>query len=76
LAWAPSGGAWNWRGADHEIRPGDRIALVATRSGLARLLRSTRGSAASPPVSRLPHGLPSQRGKDFLTREPPLDQVQ
>jgi Trk K+ transport system NAD-binding subunit len=76
LAWAPSGGAWNWRGSDHQIRPGDRVAVVATRSGLARLLRSIRGGPPSPPVSRLPHGLPSRRGKDFLTREPPLDQVQ
>ncbi|HWJ52942.1 MAG TPA: NAD-binding protein [Propionibacteriaceae bacterium] len=53
LAWAPSGGTWNWRGADHQIRPGDRVAVVATRSGLARLLRITKGGAPSPPVSRL-----------------------
>ncbi len=56
LAWAASGGTWNWRGADHLIRPGDRVAVVATRSGLARLLRITKGGAPRPPVSRLGAG--------------------
>jgi Trk K+ transport system NAD-binding subunit len=63
LAWAPSGGAWNWRGTDHQIRPGDRVAVVATRSGLAGLLRATRGGAPSPQVNRLAEGLPSERKK-------------
>jgi Trk K+ transport system NAD-binding subunit len=56
LAWAASGGTWNWRGADHQIRPGDRVAVVGTRSGLARLLRITKGGAPRPPVSRLGAG--------------------
>ena len=58
LAWAASGGTWSWRPADHRIRPGDRVAVVATRSGLARLIRATKGGAPSPPVTRLPEGLP------------------
>ena len=62
LAWAPSGGPWNWQGTDHQIRPGDRVAVVATRSGLAHLLRITKGGAPSPPVGRLAEGLPGQRG--------------
>jgi Trk K+ transport system NAD-binding subunit len=62
LAWGPSGGTWNWRDTDHQIRPGDRVAVVATRSGLARLLRITKGGAPSPPVGRLAEGLPGQRG--------------
>jgi hypothetical protein len=62
LAWAPSGGAWDWRATHHQIRPGDRVAVVATRSGLARLLRAIRGGAPSPPVGRLAaEGLGSSR---------------
>jgi TrkA-C domain len=63
LAWAASGGSWSWHGIDHQIRPGDRVAVVATRSGLARLLRATRGGSPNSPVSRLAEGLPPQRGK-------------
>ena len=62
LAWAPSGGSWNWRSTDHQLRSGDRVAVAATRSGLARLLRATKGRTPNPPVSRLVEGLPGQPG--------------
>ena len=42
LAWAPAAGSWTWHRLDHPVRPADRIAVVATRSGLARLLRATK----------------------------------
>jgi Trk K+ transport system NAD-binding subunit len=45
------GDTWDWTPAyDEVLRPGDRIAVAGTRSGLARLLLATRaphGSAAS-----------------------------
>ena len=67
LAWAPAGGAWDWRRMDRVVRTGDRLAVVATRAGLARLLRATkeptRPAAPTAPVSRLSEGTPSQRGK-------------
>ena len=50
LAWAPSSGNWSWRGTDSRIRPGDRFAVVATRSGLARLLRATKEPPRSSPA--------------------------
>jgi Trk K+ transport system NAD-binding subunit len=66
LAWAPAGGAWDWRRVDRVARTGDRLAVVATRAGLARLLRATkepnRPGAPRTPVSRLSEGTPSQRG--------------
>jgi Trk K+ transport system NAD-binding subunit len=44
-------GPWNWAPEpDRVLRPGDRIAVAGTRSGLARLLMATRaqrGSAVS-----------------------------
>jgi hypothetical protein len=49
LAWAPAGGDWTWDRGPHRIRPDDRIAIDATRSGLARLLRATKAGVVSPP---------------------------
>ena len=48
LAWAPAGGAWDWRRMDHQVRTGDRLAVVATRAGLARLLRVTKEPTRLP----------------------------
>ncbi len=42
LAYAPAGGSWTWSLANPELHPGDRIAVAATRSGLARLLLTTK----------------------------------
>ncbi|HLT60329.1 MAG TPA: NAD-binding protein [Microlunatus sp.] len=42
LAFAPAGGAWTWQPANPVVEPGDRLAVVATRSGLARLLLHTK----------------------------------
>lgn len=42
LAYAPVGGDWTWTPADPALRPGDRLAVAATRSGLARLLLATK----------------------------------
>ncbi|HEY2176515.1 MAG TPA: NAD-binding protein [Mycobacteriales bacterium] len=48
LARQDLGGAWNWSPSpEREIRPGDRIAVAGTRSGLARLLMATRGQQSS-----------------------------
>ena len=52
LAWAPAGGGWTWERGPHRVASGDRIAVVATRSGLARLLRATKAGAVGPPVTR------------------------
>ena len=52
LARAPAGGGWTWERGPHRIGSGDRIAVVATRSGLARLLRATKAGAVRPPVTR------------------------
>ena len=48
LAWAPAGGAWTWERGPHQVGSGDRIAVVATRSGLARLLRATKAGVVGP----------------------------
>ena len=50
LAWAPTQGEWHWERGGHAVQPGDRLAVVATRSGLARLLRATRTTAPRPPA--------------------------
>jgi Trk K+ transport system NAD-binding subunit len=49
LAWSrsPSGTSWQWGHLDHELAGNERIAVVATRAGLARLLRITRASATA-----------------------------
>jgi len=49
LAWSrsSSGTNWQWRHLDHELAGNERIAVVATRAGLARLLRVTRASATA-----------------------------
>ena len=48
LAWSRSPGAsWQWGYLDHELAGNERIAVVATRAGLARLLRVTRASATA-----------------------------
>jgi Trk K+ transport system NAD-binding subunit len=48
LAWSRSSGtSWQWGHLDHELAGNERIAVVATRAGLARLLRVTRASAAT-----------------------------
>ena len=63
LAWSSAGGDWDWRRVvDREVRTGDRLAVVATRAGLARLLRASKGVVPSPPA-RLVEGAPGQRGK-------------
>ncbi|MBP2415609.1 NAD-binding protein [Microlunatus capsulatus] len=48
LAVAPAGGGWDWRWADRPVEAGDRLAVVATRAGLARMLRATK--AVRPPA--------------------------
>jgi Trk K+ transport system NAD-binding subunit len=67
LAWAPAGGDWDWRRVDRVVRTGDRLAVVATRAGLARLLKATKEPTRPPapraPVGRLSEGTPSQRGQ-------------
>lgn len=50
LAWAPAQGEWHWDIGPRVVQPGDRLAVVATRSGLARLLRATRTAAPRPPA--------------------------
>jgi Trk K+ transport system NAD-binding subunit len=49
LAWSrsSSGTNWQWGRLDHELAGNERIAVVATRAGLARLLRVTRASATA-----------------------------
>ena len=42
-----SGTSWQWGHLDHELAGNERIAVVATRAGLARLLRVTRASATA-----------------------------
>jgi hypothetical protein len=43
LAWASApGDDWNWGPEDHRLEAGDRLAVVATRAGLARVLRTTK----------------------------------
>ena len=41
-----AGGPWEWGHDDHELIGNERLAVVATRAGLARLLRATK--AANP----------------------------
>jgi hypothetical protein len=53
LAWADATGRWSWEPSPRRLIAGDQLAVVATRSGLARLLRATRAVVApSPPVAR------------------------
>ena len=48
LAWSRSSGTnWQWGHLDHAVAGNKRIAVVATRAGLARLLRVTLASAAA-----------------------------
>jgi Trk K+ transport system NAD-binding subunit len=48
LAWARAGGAhWTWGHDAHQLAANDRLAVAATRAGLARLLRATR--SGEPP---------------------------
>ena len=42
LAVSGRGQSWDWSASDVALGPGDRLAVVATRSGLARLLRATK----------------------------------
>lgn len=42
LAYAPIGSGWTWRYGNPVLRAGDRVAVVATRAGLARLLLTTK----------------------------------
>jgi Trk K+ transport system NAD-binding subunit len=42
LACAAPGQAWSWHAGDRQARAEDRLAVVATRSGLARLLLNLR----------------------------------
>ncbi|HEY5821760.1 MAG TPA: NAD-binding protein [Propionibacteriaceae bacterium] len=50
LAWAPhTGSSWEWGHADHELSGNDRLAVVATRAGLARLLRTTKSASSRQP---------------------------
>jgi Trk K+ transport system NAD-binding subunit len=52
LAWAPSvGSQWHWGNDVHELSAGDRLAVAATRSGLARLLRVTKSAAVPAQVT-------------------------
>lgn len=48
LAWAPGSGVdWTWDRTPHRVVAEDRLAVVATRAGLARLLRATKSRPAS-----------------------------
>ncbi|MET0693518.1 MAG: NAD-binding protein [Propionibacteriaceae bacterium] len=40
---------WSWDAVDRELSGGDRLAVVATRAGLARLLLSTKRISTPPP---------------------------
>ena len=54
LARLEDGAAWNWSPAfDKEVTPGTRIAVAGTRSGLARLLLTTRAPHRSGPSERM-----------------------
>jgi len=44
------GESWVWDAEDVQVRGGDRLAVVATRAGLARLLLSTKN--VTPPQAR------------------------
>jgi Trk K+ transport system NAD-binding subunit len=45
LAWARGGSShWEWGHDAHQLAANDRLAVVATRAGLARLLRATRST--------------------------------
>ena len=45
LAWVRAGGSlWQWGHDSHQLAANDRLAVVATRAGLARLLRATRST--------------------------------
>ena len=49
LAWARGGSSqWHWGQDGHAIVGSDRLAVAATRSGLARLLRATRAAPGGP----------------------------
>ena len=51
LAYAPAGRVWEWSPPDRPVQAEDRLAVVATRAGLARLLLQLRRTeAASPPT--------------------------
>jgi Trk K+ transport system NAD-binding subunit len=49
LAWASAGDDWNWGSEDHRLEAGDRLAVVATRAGLARVLRVTKAPTEAAP---------------------------
>lgn len=49
LALAQSGEPWVWDAEDVEVAGGDRLAVVATRAGLARLLLATKRGQSHPP---------------------------
>lgn len=54
LAYAPAGRPWTWQLTNPVLRPGDRVAVAATRAGLARLLLTTKelnGTAPTDPDS-------------------------
>lgn len=53
LAVAGAAHGWDWNYGDPVLRPGDRLAVAATRSGLARLLLATKSAAVPAPESRL-----------------------
>jgi Trk K+ transport system NAD-binding subunit len=45
----PPGEPWVWEPDDRPVRAGDRLAVVATRAGLARLLLTTKKVSTPPP---------------------------
>lgn len=54
LARLEDGTPWDWSPAfDQTVRPGTRIAVAGTRSGLARLLLATRAPHRSGPSERM-----------------------
>ncbi len=55
LAWVRgTGNEWEWGHGEHQLAGNDRLAVVATRAGLARLLRATKSTSA--PAARPTHG--------------------
>jgi hypothetical protein len=69
LAWARSGGSqWHWGNDLHELSANDRLAVAATRSGLARLLRVTRSAPGAPTAQVTTPAAPSRSGTTSADR--------
>ncbi len=54
LAWRSGSQQWRWERGDRRLQGSDRLAVVATRAGLARLLRSTRAPRRAADATQPP----------------------